>query len=118
MYFADFDGEWDDIEIDNINVQTDMAELCSWFSIAAEAIEEIKDKIEAHRLAGFDNEDWLHRASMKIVYMKKGRRRLEQRILALGGVPPYPLGDPRRREILRLTEELRKAKAQLARVEA
>ncbi len=111
--------EWDDpdaidIEIDEVAKETDLNVLSHWYSSALEVIEEIKDRLTFAKEFGEPESSWVWRAGMKIAYLKKGARFIEQRMLKLGGMPPYPLNDGRAKHIRNLEAKLNKAKAMLA----
>lgn len=103
-----------EIEIDDIEKEDCLITLCSWYGQALETIEEIKDNVTFQKESGTARDGWIHRCGMKIAYLKKGARALEQRILSLGGQPPYPLNDGRAKHIRNLENKLNRAKALLA----
>ncbi len=84
-----------DIDIADVEAETNLATLADWYSRAEELIFEIIDEVDFRRSTDRADEHWVWRAGKKIAYLKKAVRRLEQRILRLGGMPPYRLNDGR-----------------------
>lgn len=102
-----------DLDIDEVEAETDIGKLGQWYSRAEDLIEEIKDKVEYNRFIDKASDDWLWRCGRKIAFLRKGIRRIEQRILRLGGMPPYRLDDGRAQMIRQLEKKVAQAKEAL-----
>lgn len=111
FHIAFNDDELDiDLDVEDVDAETDTAVLCDWYSRAEELIDEIRDDIEFKRSIDRASDDWLWRCGRKIAYLRKAIRRIEQRILKLGGMPPYRLNDGRANHIRNLEKKLAQAK--------
>ena len=95
---------------------SDDAQLAVWFTSRVEISADIRAMIDGLLFAEAGDPAWLHRAGTKLGYLRIEGRRIEQRMLALGFAPPYPLRDPRferlrmlEGKVERMTKELRKA---------
>ena len=113
-YIDIVDHDDDEIDIDDITECTDEGELAAWFKQLSAAYEDIWFFIDERKFSGIAEAEWLSRASGKCVYLKKGIRRVEVRMLELGFTVPHPPTDPRVKVIRRLEEKLRKVKALFA----
>jgi hypothetical protein len=109
------DEQFDSLEIDieDIDVETDLERLAGWYRRAEELTFEIADTVEFNRSVERATDEWIWRAGRKIAWLKKGIRRIEQRMLGLGGSPPYRLNDGRSKRIQFLDRRMAQAKEAL-----
>ena len=64
-------------------------------------------------MAGVAEQEWLQRCGKKVGYLKLLARWCELRLLTLGHPVPYPPSDPRREELRRQDEVIRRLQAAL-----
>ena len=102
-----------DLDIEDIETEADIRVLCEWYIRAETLIDEIKDMVDYNRFIEHATDEWLWRCGRKIAYLRRGVRRIEQRILRLGGMPPYRLDDGRATFIRGLEKKLAQAKEAL-----
>lgn len=95
---------------EEIDACQDVAQLTRWYVEQDELSDEIRDQVDARRLMGDlasdDDTAWMRRTSKKVGHLKTSLRRMERRIIALGGTVPYSPADPRGKEIRRLQSRL------------
>lgn len=97
-----------DLSREMIAVMADADTLCHWYATLTTKIMEVKEFVSAHRFAGVEDDDWYRRTAGKLGYWGVGLRLVEQRILELGGEPPYPLADPRNKQLREMSLRIKK----------
>ncbi len=99
---------------DEIEDNSDAAELREWHEECIDMADVILSQIESRRAAGTADPDWLIRVSDKLTFAKMATRRIERRLVELGREPPITRDTAENRRIGRLVrdnKELRKALA-------
>jgi len=89
---------------------SDFATLMHWHEEAAELFDNIKAQLHAYTLTGNitdDDEDWAIRARSKVGYAGATLRRIERRIVALGGDLPLTVDREERELIGKLKHRVR-----------
>lgn len=113
IFIDDDDGDDEEINIDDVQGCSDKDTLAHWFRSMMETGDRVRAHIEARRLADLAPDHWLERASAKVAYLRIGMKRVEERMLTLGLMVPYPPSDPRTRQAQKLEDKNRKLRALL-----
>ncbi len=100
----------DDIDLSReiIAAMSDVDTLCHWYRSLTGKIMEMKEFVAAYRFAQVEDDDFYRRTAGKLGYCGVGMKLVEQRILELGGEPPYPLADSRNKQLRLLSEQVKK----------
>ncbi len=91
-----------------IEALSDAAALALLYRDMVGTIEEIKAQIYGFRAAGIAEAGWLQRAGKKVGVMRMASRWAELRLIALDLPVPYLPSDPRREELRRSAEVIRR----------
>lgn len=105
----------DDIaSYEEIMAEDDLALLLEWHECAMDVLDNIKARISAAAMAGASgsqHEDWVRRASSKAGFAGSAVRRIERRIVSLGGDLPLTVERSERERIGRLQARVRALEA-------
>ena len=91
--------------LDEIRKTDDLDTLADWHEDAVDLLDSLKAQLSAARLVGALNaeyEGWIHRTGAKAGYAGSTLRRIERRILALGGPLPLTVEREEREQIAKL----------------
>jgi hypothetical protein len=103
-------NDFDELELSKeiVAAVSDLPTLCGWYETLTEKSMQVSSFVSAFRHAQVDDDDWYRRSAGKLGFCNVGLKWVEQRILQLGGEPPYPLADPRNKQIRILLERVKK----------
>ena len=79
-------------EREDITTTSDLATLMHWYEETLDVFDSVKSQLHAFTITGSitdDDDEWAIRARSKVGYAKSTLRRIERRIISLGG--PLPL---------------------------
>jgi hypothetical protein len=102
----------------DIEAATDEAVLSARFIANTDVIDDINDRLRAHREGmgrELVDEGMMRRACDKVAALSRDNRWIERRMITLGFIVPHPPTDPRAREIRHLHEKVGHLKRALRR---
>lgn len=90
---------------DEIRAETDLRTLEEWHEEALDLLDSLKAQLHSAKIVGVlnaDYEDWIHRTGAKAGYAGSTLRRIERRIVTLGGELPLTVEREERELITKL----------------